>query len=83
MRARRPGPIFEPPPPDSGLSAIAQELGHDSTDPSGLRAFQDQIFQLRRAAPLVPDWFCRLRRSRLDADMRDAAEKMTQGEARG
>jgi SMODS-associating 4TM effector domain len=64
-------------------SAINQEVGQASTDASRLRAFQDQIFHLRRAAPLVPDWFYRLRRSRLDADMRGAAEEMTRGEARG
>jgi hypothetical protein len=64
-------------------SAIAQELGNTSTDASRLRAFQDQVFYLRRAAPLVPDWFYRLRRSRLDADMRAAANEMTRGDVPG
>ncbi len=58
-------------------SAINAKLGSSGTDAAGLRAIQDQIYWLRRQAPLVPDWFYRLRRQDLEADMRDAARDLT------
>lgn len=62
-------------------STIKKELATaDADNPSALRSIQDQIFLLRRRAPLVPEWFYRLRRQALEADMRKAAEDLAAGD---
>lgn len=45
-----------------------------------LREIQDQIFALRRDAPLVPEWFYKLIRSDYEQDMRYAAQLASQSD---
>jgi hypothetical protein len=44
-----------------------------------LREIQDQLFSLRRGAPLVPGWFYKIVRGRFEADMRYAAKHVSDG----
>jgi len=54
------------------------QLDGDGEASLRLRGLQDQLFSLRHSAPLVPDWFYRLRREKLESDMRDAAKEIAQ-----
>ena len=48
-----------------------------------LREIQDQLFNLRRDAPLVPGWFYALVRRRFEEDMRYAAERAAESGSSG
>jgi hypothetical protein len=48
-----------------------------------LREIQDQLFNLRRDAPLVPRWFYRLVRPGFEEDMRYAARRTAEGGSSG
>jgi hypothetical protein len=70
------------------VDADKRQLLEDQTDAllrSGtasehdLREIQDELFTLRRSAPLVPRWFYRLVRPRFEADMRYAAKHASAG----
>jgi len=47
-----------------------------------LRELQDQIFTLRRGAPVVPRWFYKLVRPKYEADMRYAAGRAAEASSR-
>lgn len=49
----------------------------DSAVAVDLREIQDQLFVLRRDAPLVPEWFYKLIRPGFEVDMRYAAANQT------
>jgi hypothetical protein len=56
------------------VEASAEELLLDvDTTGTDSRALQDQIFEIRRRPPRVPNWFYRLRRDRDERAMREAA----------
>lgn len=57
-------------------SATQAALNEETVTSERLRALQDLLFALRRTAPLVPDWFYKLRRPELESDMRDAAREV-------
>lgn len=46
-----------------------------------VREIQDQLFNLRRDAPLVPEWFYKLIRPRFEEDMRYAAQQVVKQHA--
>jgi hypothetical protein len=46
------------------------------TSQEDVRRLQDQIFEIRRQPPRVPNWFYRLRRQRDDRAMREAADAL-------
>jgi hypothetical protein len=48
-----------------------------------LREIQDQLFNLRRDAPLVPGWFYKLIRPKFEQDMRYAAQRASAGGSSG
>lgn len=56
--------------------ATNEEIGSTTPNESRLRAFQDQLFSLRRKAPLVPEWFYKLRRQKLEEDMQQAQKEL-------
>lgn len=53
--------------------AIEDHLSQSAADTSSCRATQDRLFELRQREPKVSEIYYRLRRARMDADMRDAA----------
>jgi hypothetical protein len=52
---------------------IAGLIRGGGAHPEDLREIQDQLFELRRSAQLVPDWFYKLLRSSFERDMQGAA----------
>lgn len=48
-----------------------------------LREIQDQIFNLRRNAPLVPEWFYRIVKTNFEADMKYATERAAESTGAG
>jgi hypothetical protein len=52
-----------------------------AADERELREIQDQLFLLRRDAPLVPAWFYKLVRPGFEEDMRYAARRVAEGRA--
>jgi hypothetical protein len=53
---------------------IDQMVRAGATTAHELREIQDQLFSLRRDAPLVPNWFYKLLKADYEADMRYAAQ---------
>jgi hypothetical protein len=45
-------------------------------EPNDLRELQDQLFNLRSAAPLVPEWFYKVIKNKYELSMRYAAERL-------
>jgi hypothetical protein len=62
------------------LDSLLNSSGATSQD---LREIQDQLFNLRRDAPLVPGWFYTLVRGGFEEDMRYAAKHAAGGESSG
>jgi hypothetical protein len=58
-------------------------LGDGSASSQDLREIQDQLFNLRRDAPLVPGWFYRLIRPKFEEDMRYAAQRASEDGSAG
>jgi hypothetical protein len=67
-------------------AASARQLVEDQADallqggsasPQDLRELQDQLFNLRREAPLVPQWFYKMIRPGFEEDMEFAAEQLS------
>jgi SMODS-associating 4TM effector domain len=58
-------------------------LGDGSATKQDLREIQDQLFNLRRNAPLVPGWFYKLVRPKFEEDMRYAARRTAEGGSSG
>jgi len=52
-------------------------------DDQDLREIQDQLYNLRAEAPLVPEWFYKAIRGGYEADMRYAADQVAEETSRG
>jgi hypothetical protein len=59
----------------SALEQQTDDLLGAGADELSLREVQDQLFNLRRDEPLVPEWFYRLLRSNYEEDMHYAARR--------
>lgn len=55
--------------------ALVRDLGR-----ADLRAIQDELFMLRRNAPLVPEWYYKRLRPKFEEDMKYAARQRAEGE---
>ena len=61
------------------IDDLLNRLGHGKGVPVGqCRLIQDEVYRLRAAAPLVPDWYYRWRRKHYERDMHEAVEALAE-----
>lgn len=60
--------------------AVDDLLADSTATDVQLRGVQDQIFALRRSAPLVPEWYYKAITDNYESDMRYAANQLVEDE---